>query len=60
MKNEPKRRQRTTMGNSGWPVQLALCESAIRKQDEYVFRGSPWWVDTSSKALLHGWKKTVR
>ncbi len=40
-------RRTTSKGEKGWPVRLALCESAIRKQDEYVLSGSAdWWVDT--------------
>jgi hypothetical protein len=42
MKNERKSRPRTSGGKSGWPVRLAFCESAIRKQDEYVFGESLW------------------
>jgi hypothetical protein len=45
MKTNPSK-QRMSMGNSGWPVRLAFCESAIRKQDEYIFREAPWWADT--------------
>lgn len=43
-----KKAQRRTASKDekGWPVRLAFCESAIRKQDEYVFRGSSPWVDT--------------
>jgi hypothetical protein len=41
----PKQRQRTGAGEKGWPVRLATCESAIRKQDEHVFMGSPRFVD---------------
>lgn len=45
-KKEPRPRQRTSTDKKGWPVRLAMCESAIRKQDEYVFREAPQWVDT--------------
>lgn len=34
----------------GWRVRLAMCESAIRSQDERVFKSSPWWVDAVVKA----------
>ena len=44
-RKEPKQRQRTGAGEKGWPVRLATCESAIRKQDEYVFKHSPQFVD---------------
>jgi hypothetical protein len=44
-KKELKQRQRTVAGEKGWPVRLAMCESAIRKQDEYVFKRSPRFVD---------------
>jgi hypothetical protein len=33
-----------------WPVRLATCESAIRKQDEYVLKNSPRFVDIIAKA----------
>jgi hypothetical protein len=39
-------RRTTSKGEKGWPVRLAFCESAILKQDEYIFREAPWWVDT--------------
>jgi hypothetical protein len=44
-KKEPKQRQIASAGNGGWPVRLAMCESAIRKQDEYVFKHAPLFVD---------------
>lgn len=44
-KKESQRRT-TSKGEKGWPVRLAFCESAIRKQDEHVFSGSDLWVDT--------------
>lgn len=28
-----------------WPVRIAICESAIRKQDEWVFKNNPRFVD---------------
>lgn len=37
-------------GKRGWRVRLALCESAIRKQDEYVFKHVPRFVDIIAKA----------
>jgi len=45
-KKEPRQQQSTSTDKKGWPVRLAMCESAIRKQDEYVFREAPQWVDT--------------
>jgi len=37
-------------GNKGWPVRLAICESAIRKQDEFVFKHASRFVDIVAKA----------
>ncbi len=49
-KKEPKQRQIASAGKDGWPVYLAMCASAIRKQDEYVFKRSPRFVDIIAKA----------
>ena len=49
-KKEPKQRQIASAGKDGWPVYLAMCASAIRKQDEYVFKRSPRFVDIIVKA----------
>jgi len=43
--SDTKLKQKTSDGKSGWPVRLAMCESAIRKQDEYVFKHVPRFVD---------------
>lgn len=43
--SDTKRKQQASDGKSGWPVRLAICESAIRKQDEYVFKHVPRFVD---------------
>jgi hypothetical protein len=42
-----RKSQRITTGKDekGWPVRLSFCESAIRKQDEYVLREWSPWVD---------------
>jgi hypothetical protein len=42
----------------GWPIRLAMCESAIRWQDERMFKKSPMFVDlvvsaTIRKVRLH-------
>ena len=44
-KNQTKRQQKTRDGENGWPVRLAMCEAAIRKQDEAVFKGNSYFVD---------------
>lgn len=51
-KKEPKQRQIRSGVENGWPVWLARCESAIRKQDEYVFKHAPRFVDMIVKATL--------
>lgn len=40
-----KQGKSTSGSEKGWPVRLAMCESAIRKQDEYVFREPANFVD---------------
>jgi hypothetical protein len=45
-KKSAKQGKSTSGAEKGWPVRLAMCESAIRKQDEYIFRGASWWADT--------------
>jgi hypothetical protein len=41
---------RQKKSTADWPVRLATCESAIRKQDEYVFKHAPSYVDIIVKA----------
>lgn len=36
--------------DDGWPVNVALCEVAIHKQDEYIFKEAPSFVDEVVKA----------
>lgn len=43
--SDKKRKQKPSDGNSGWRVRFAMCESAIRKQDEYVFKHVPRFVN---------------
>jgi hypothetical protein len=43
--SDTKRKQKASDGKSGWRVRFAMCESAIRKQDEYVFKHVPRFVD---------------
>jgi hypothetical protein len=43
--SDTKRKQKRSDGNSGWRFRFAMCESAIRKQDEYVFKHVPRFVD---------------
>jgi hypothetical protein len=45
-----KVRQTVPPLNRGWPVRLATCESAIRLQDERMFKSSPRFVDIVVKA----------
>ncbi len=49
-KKRTRRRKKTGDNGTGWPVRLAMCESAIRKQDEYVSRRSPRFVDLIAEA----------
>jgi hypothetical protein len=40
-----KRRSASVSAKIPWPVRIAICESAIRKQDEYIFKKIPRFVD---------------
>lgn len=62
--NDTKRKRKASDGNKVWRVRLAMCESAIRKQDEYVFKHSPRFVDiivkhTSVRVQKNGQTETL-
>ena len=46
------KKQTASNDKNGWPVRLATCEAAIRKQDEYVFKHVPRFVDIIVKTTL--------
>jgi hypothetical protein len=56
-KKRTPRRKKTADNGKGWPVHLAKCESAIRKQDKYVFRRVPRFVDEVVEATAAHVKK---
>ena len=51
--SDTKQKHKASDGKSGWRVRFAMCESAIRKQDEYVFKHVPRFVDAVAQDAEH-------
>ena len=58
--SDTKHKQKTSDGKKGWRVRLAMCESAIRKQDEYVFKHVPRFVDNVIQETENRIQKAIK